>query len=102
MPAKTIPLLLLSEMVDGQLGDFFVLMTQKESSTTRDGRPFYKVAFRDAGREVNFPIWIDTTWAPACRDEWQVGTFFKLRAQYRETNFGDHRRLRSRIPHDRH
>ncbi|MDH3719154.1 MAG: HD domain-containing protein [Planctomycetota bacterium] len=88
MPAKTIPMLLLSEMVDGQVGDMFLLMTSKEASTTRDGRPYYKVAFRDAGREVNFPIWEDSALISACRDQWEPGTFYKVRARYVETTYG--------------
>ena len=69
MPSRTISMLLLSEMVDGQEGDIFVLMTQKEALTTRDGKPYYKVGFRDAGREVSFPIWEDSAFTPACRSE---------------------------------
>ncbi len=88
MPAKTIPLLLLSEMIDGQMGDMFLLMTAKEAATTRDGRPYFKVAFRDAGREVSFPIWEDSEWISACRQKWEPGTFYKVRARYRETNYG--------------
>ncbi|HUS38233.1 MAG TPA: HD domain-containing protein, partial [Pirellulales bacterium] len=88
MPAKTIPLLLLSELVDGQVGDIFVLMISKEPLTTRDGRPYHKVGFRDAGREVSFPIWEDSPFSNECRNEWQPGTFYKIRARYAETNYG--------------
>jgi glutamate---methylamine ligase len=28
--------------------------------TTRDGKPYYRVTFRDARREVGFPIWSDS------------------------------------------
>ena len=52
------PLLIvaLSEMVHGQEADVFVLMTAKEELTTRDGKPYFKVGFRDHAREVTFPI----------------------------------------------
>jgi len=83
-----IQLLTLSEASDGQLADFFLVMTQKEEATTRNGKPYYRVAFRDAGGEVAFPIWSDATWAPACRDDWQVGVFYKVRAVYRESDYG--------------
>lgn len=84
----------LAELQHGQEADFFALLTSKEELTTKDGKPYFRVGFRDAGREVNFPIWIDSNWAPACRDEWQVGSFFKLRAQFRETNFGPQLEIR--------
>jgi 3'-5' exoribonuclease len=52
------------------------------------------VTFRDARREVSFPIWGDSTWAAECRDQWQPGVFYKLRAVYRETNYGPQLEIR--------
>lgn len=78
----------LSEMVHGQEADLFVLMTAKEELTTRDGKPYYKVGFRDHAREVTFPIWHDSPWGADCREGWRPGTFYKLRAVYRDTNYG--------------
>ena len=40
----------LSEMTNGQEADLFVLMTAKEELTTRDGKPYFKVGFRDHAR----------------------------------------------------
>ncbi len=84
----------LAELTHGQEGDFFALMTAKEEHTTKDGKPYFRVGFRDAGREVNFPIWNDAPLANACREEWQVGLFFKMRAQFRETNYGPQLEIR--------
>ena len=84
----------LAELTHGQESDFFVLLTSKEELTTKDGKPYFRVGFRDARREVNFPIWSDSTWAVACRDQWLVGEFFKMRAQYRETNYGPQLEIR--------
>lgn len=78
----------LCEMQDGQDGDFFALFTSKEQLTTREGKPYFRVSFRDGRREVNFPIWGDSPWAIECRDHWTPGSFYKLRATYRETNYG--------------
>ncbi len=78
----------LCELLDGQEADFFALLKSKEELKTRDGKPYYRVGFCDAGREVNFPIWGDSAWAVDCRDAWQVGEFYKLRGEYRETNYG--------------
>ena len=88
------PVVVLSEMQHGQEADLFVLMTVKEELTTRDGKPYFKVGFRDHGREVSFPIWHDSPWATDCREPWQPGTFYKLRAVYRDTNYGPQLDLR--------
>jgi 3'-5' exoribonuclease len=84
----------LSELTNGQEADFFALLSAKEELTTRDGKPYFRVTFRDAGREVSFPIWSDTSWATDCRDQWMVGEFYKLRALYRETNYGPQLEIR--------
>ena len=82
------PVTPLGELSEGQEADFFALMSQKEEMTTRDGKPYFRVAFRDAQREVRFPIWSDAPLAEPCRKEWQVGEFYKLRAVLRESNYG--------------
>jgi 3'-5' exoribonuclease len=94
----------LADLANGQEADFFALLASKEEATTRDGKPYFRVTFRDAGREVSFPIWNDAPHAAACREEWSVGAFYKLRAAYRETNYGpqlDIRRIRSVTDEDR-
>lgn len=88
MAARAMPIVPLCEMVHGQEADLFVLMTAKELLSTREGKPYYRVAFRDAGREVSFPIWDNAPLASDCRDAWTPGVFYKIRAVYRETNFG--------------
>src|SRR5271165_6510564 len=84
----TMPILALSAMLPGQEADIFVLMTAKEQLTTREGKPYCRVGFRDGGREVAFPIWDNSPWAAECRDSWTPGAFYKVRAVYRETNYG--------------
>jgi 3'-5' exoribonuclease len=69
-------------------GDLFALLSAKEELLTKNGKPYFRVTFRDYGREVSFPVWSDSAWAVACRDEWQPGRFYKLRAAYRETQYG--------------
>jgi 3'-5' exoribonuclease len=88
------PIVALSEMANGQEADLFVLMTAKEELTTRDGKPYFKVGFRDHAREVVFPIWNDSPWGADCRDAWRPGSFYKLRAVYRETSYGPQLELR--------
>lgn len=74
----------LCELTDGQEADFFAVLSAKDSLTTKDGKPYYRVSFRDCRREVAFPVWSDVPLADACRDQWQIGQFYKLRATYRE------------------
>jgi 3'-5' exoribonuclease len=88
------PLITLSQLVSGQEADMFVLMTSKEQLTTREGKPYFKVGFRDGGREVVFPIWDNSPWAVDCREKWTPGVFYKVRAVYRETNYGPQLDLR--------
>jgi 3'-5' exoribonuclease len=78
----------LSELGDGQEADFFALLSEKQELTTRDGKPYHRVSFRDARREVNFPIWSDSPLAEACRAQWAPGQFYKLRAVLRQSNYG--------------
>ncbi len=94
----------LSEMVHGQEADMFVLMTVKEELMTRDGKPYYKVGFRDHARELTFPIWNDSPWGVDCREAWRPGVFYKVRAIYRDTNYGpqlDVRKIREVCMADR-
>ncbi|MFC1596644.1 3'-5' exoribonuclease YhaM family protein [Planctomycetota bacterium] len=103
MPPKSMPVVPLSEMVNGQEADLFALMTSKEELTTRDGKPYSKVGFRDADREVSFPIWDNSPWAAECRTSWTPGVFYKLRAVYRDTNYGpqlDIRKIRETVDAD--
>ena len=100
---KPVAIVPLSELIHGQEADLFALLAAKEELTTRDGKPYFKVAFRDHAREVSFPIWIDSAWAAECRDRWRPGIFYKLRAVYRDTNFGpqlDIKKIRETVEAD--
>jgi 3'-5' exoribonuclease len=88
------PIVTLSEMSPGEEADLFLLMTAKEELKTKTGKPYFRVGFRDGGREVSFPIWGDSPWAADCRDRWNPGVFYKLRATYRETDFGPQLEIR--------
>ena len=74
---RTMPIVTLSEMSPGQEADLFLLMTAKEELKTKTGKPYFRVGFRDGGREVSFPIWGDSPWAVDCRDRWTPGVFYK-------------------------
>jgi 3'-5' exoribonuclease len=103
MTAGGMSIAALSEMVNAQESDLFVLMTLKEELKTRDGKPYFKVGFRDHAREVSFPVWQDSPWGADCRQAWLPGKFYKLRATYRETNYGpqlDIRKIREVVAAD--
>lgn len=103
MPPRTIPVVALAEMVPGQEADLFAVLTVKEELTTREGKPYWRVGFRDARREVVFPIWDNSPLAAECRDHWQPGVHYKVRAVLRETNYGlqlDIRRIREAVQSD--
>ena len=72
----------------------FVLLAAKEELTAKNGKPYFKVTFRGRNREVNFPIWDNSPWAAECRSQWTPGVFYKVRAVYRETNFGPQLEIR--------
>jgi len=91
MPA---PVMSLSELEEGQEADFFALLSEKQELTTRDGKPYFRVLFRDSKREVGLPIWADSPLANSCRSEWAVGEFYKLRAKVQSTNFGPQLEIR--------
>jgi len=78
----------LSELREGQEADCFALLSEKQELTTRDGKPYYRVCFRDANRELGCPIWSDSPLATDCRTQWVPGQFYKLRATLRQTNYG--------------
>ncbi len=91
---RAMPIATLSELSPGQEADLFLLMTAKEELKTKTGKPYFRVAFRDSGREVSFPIWGDSPWAVDCRDHWTPGVFYKIRAVYQETSFGPQLEIR--------
>ncbi|MEN6405631.1 MAG: HD domain-containing protein [Thermoguttaceae bacterium] len=88
------PIATLSEMSSGQEADLFLLMTAKEELKTKQGKPYFRVGFRDGAREVSFPVWGDSPWAADCRDGWSPGKFYKVRAVYQETSFGPQLEIR--------
>ncbi len=78
----------LGELTNGQEADFFSLLADKTQLTTKDGKPYWRVTFRDARRDVSFPVWSDAPLFAKCNAEWEVGEFYKIRALYHETAYG--------------
>jgi 3'-5' exoribonuclease len=95
MPARSLFTIPLSDLCDGQEADMFALLSGKSEQSTKEGKPYLRVSFRDAKREVTFPIWNNSPHYDACREQWKVGSFYKIRAQYRETSFGPQLEIRN-------
>lgn len=78
----------LSELSFGDEADLFLLLTAKESGTTRAGQPFWLLTFRDETREIEVAIWADSPWFGTCQRDWKIGDFFKVRASLRDSRWG--------------
>jgi 3'-5' exoribonuclease len=94
MSRSSMPIVRLSEMEPDQEGDLFALLTGKEELLTREGKPYFRVSFRDAQREVSFPIWDNSPLAADCRQNWTPGAFYKIRAVYRQSSYGPQLEIR--------
>lgn len=88
----------LSEMQPGVEADVFALLAGKDELTTKNGKPYWRVTFRDAGRELSFPIWADSPWSDECREHWNVGEFYKIRGVLRESGYGPQLEIRKIRP----
>ncbi|MEX2027099.1 MAG: HD domain-containing protein [Pirellulaceae bacterium] len=95
MATKSLFTIPLCELGDGQEADTFALLSAKSEQATKDGKPYLRVSFRDAKREVTFPIWNNSPHYDACGTQWKVGSFYKIRGQYRETSFGPQLEIRN-------
>lgn len=69
----------LSEMKPGNEADIFVLLSKKDSLLTKEGKPYYMVAFRDSILEIKVPIWADAPFFNECKETWEPGKFYKIR-----------------------
>ncbi|MEQ9070703.1 MAG: HD domain-containing protein [Gimesia chilikensis] len=80
--------MLLSEMEPGQMADSFVLLVSRQRSNTRDGKPYFRVQFRDHATVATTMIWSDTPWFEDCETNWSEGEFYKVRVRYEESKYG--------------
>jgi len=78
----------LCELEPERLDDCFAILSAKERATTREGKPYFRATFRDAGRSVTCMVWSDTVWFADCEEKWKVGGFYKLRCRYSESSYG--------------
>ena len=82
------PPLKLSEMAVNQSGDVYALLDKRTQATTKDGKPYFRVEFRDAVRTVTVMVWHGTPHFADCESKWEEGVFYKLRGRYFENQYG--------------
>jgi 3'-5' exoribonuclease len=73
----------LSKLKPGQTGDFFALLCEKTKRSTKDGKPYFAMKFRDRLRTVSAPVWENAPYFGQC-EGWSVGMMFKIRGSYQE------------------
>lgn len=78
----------LSELEPHESADIFAQLAQREPGTTRDGKPYFRTAFRDRHRSASCMIWLDGGWFEDCEQHWRVGDHFKLRVRYFQNQYG--------------
>ncbi|MBW3595665.1 MAG: HD domain-containing protein [Planctomycetes bacterium] len=88
MNQKRMPIVRLCEMAEGQEADVFVQLTARDEGVARNGKPYFRITFRDAGREARAFLWRESAYFEDCRTNWRPGAFYKVRGMYRETQFG--------------
>jgi len=74
----------LHQLIPHQPADFFALMSEKTRKTTRDGRTFFDLKFRDLRRTVAVAVWPENDLYAKCESELQAGGFFKIRGTFAE------------------
>jgi 3'-5' exoribonuclease len=88
MNQKRMLIVPLCEMADGQEADVFVQLLAKDEGLTRAGKPYFRLTFRDATREVKAFLWQESAYFEECRTAWRKGEFYKIRGVYRDTQYG--------------
>lgn len=82
----------------------FVRLIAKDKQTTREGKPYFRVAFGDVRTEIRFPIWADSPHFADCDKHWEVGQYYKIQGSLLSSKFGqqlDIKRIRLAEDKDR-
>ena len=82
------PLPKLCELNPGDETECFGLLCAKENQQTRDGKPYFRVQFRDLERTVTVMVWSDASLFEDCNTHWKKGEFYRLNGTYLENNYG--------------
>lgn len=74
----------LHQLKPGQAGDFFAVLCEKARRSTREGKPFFGLKFRDRVRTAAVMVWDNSPLFAHCETAWQTGQHFKIRGTYQE------------------
>ncbi len=66
---------------------FSRLLCEKVKRSTKDGKPYNSMKFRDLTRTASAPIWRNAPYFSQC-DGWNVGQVFKIRGLSEHKQFG--------------
>ena len=92
----------LSDLVDGQEGEFFATLVNRDSGTDKHGNPYYKCHFRDKRATRVAPIWSSDPLLPFAAN-WPLYSGFRLRAKAENSKYGPQIKLvecREVVPED--
>ena len=95
---------MLADLAPNVESDCFVQLVERELLKTKDGKPYYKVLFRDCDKSANAFIWLNSPFFADCENNWRVGAYYKIRATARDSNYGvklELRRVRETNPADK-
>lgn len=68
--------------------DCFAQLVGKDKLRTKQGKPYYKVTFRDKTHSAQALIWNDSALFEECDSSWTLGDFFKIRATIHSSKYG--------------
>src|SRR5437660_1016362 len=80
MAGTEMPIVRLSDLVDGQEGVFFALLAKKTRGTTARNQPYIRCEFRDKRDKLEAPIWFDHPLHVAA-ESWVEGLVYRVRAR---------------------
>jgi len=87
----------LSDLVDGQEGEFFAALVKRDTGTDKHGNPYYKCHFRDKRATRVAPIWSSDPLLSFAAG-WTLHAGYRLRAKAENSKYGP----QIKIPEDSH
>lgn len=77
----------LSDLVDGQEGEFFAALVKRDEGTDKHGNPYYKCLFRDKRASRVAPIWSNDP-LRSFAAEWTLHAGYRIRAKAEDSKYG--------------
>jgi len=77
----------LSDLADGQEGEFFAALVKRDNGTDKHGNPYYKCHFRDKRATRVAPIWSSDPLLSFAA-EWTLHAGFRIRAKAENSKYG--------------